>query len=142
MSTITTGLLGLSVADAIGVPVEFQSREELNANPVTDIRGYGTYNQPPGYFSDDSSLAFGLAESLAKGSFDLADQARRLINYRVHGYWTPDNRIFDIGRTTSFAIDRLEPIIRAKRETSLPYLKELASEQDNGNGALMRIFPL
>lgn len=142
MSTIITGLLGLSVADAIGVPVEFQSRAELDANPVTDIRGYGTYNQPPGYFSDDSSLAFGLAESLAKGSFDLADQARRLINYKAHGYWTPDNQIFDIGRTTSFAIDRLETIIRAKRETSLPDLKELASEGDNGNGALMRIFPL
>ncbi|MEM6772821.1 MAG: ADP-ribosylglycohydrolase family protein, partial [Bacteroidota bacterium] len=65
-----------------------------------------------------------------------------LIDYKLHGYWTPEDRIFDIGMTTSRAIDRLITIIRAKRETSLPYLKELATEQDNGNGALMRIFPL
>jgi len=142
MNPITTALLGLSVADAIGVPVEFQSRAELDKHPVTDIRGYGTYNQPPGYFSDDSSLAFGLAESLATGEFDLEDQAKRLINYRELGYWTPDNQIFDIGMTTTRAIDRLVQIIRNKETARLPYLNELATEQDNGNGALMRIFPL
>lgn len=139
---ITTALLGLSVADAIGVPVEFQTRQELDANPVTDIRGYGTYNQPPGYFSDDSSLAFGLAESLATGAFDLADQARRLINYKEHGYWTPDHQIFDIGRTTSNSIDRLATLLRQGKASELPDLHQKATEQDNGNGALMRIFPL
>ena len=142
MPPITTGLLGLSVADAIGVTVEFQSRDELDANPVTDIRGYGTYNQPPGYFSDDSSLAFGLAESLAKGAFDLEDQAQKLINYKHAGYWTPAGKIFDIGNTTSFAIDRLFILFRENRGVELPYLRDLASEKDNGNGALMRIFPL
>ncbi|MEL7161013.1 MAG: ADP-ribosylglycohydrolase family protein [Bacteroidota bacterium] len=142
MNPITTGLLGLSVADAIGVPVEFQSRAELDANPVTDIRGYGTYNQPPGYFSDDSSLAFGLAESLATGEFNLRDQAIRLINYKEHGYWTPENRIFDIGRTTSRSIDKLSFLLRDGREEELPYLRREAKESDNGNGALMRIFPL
>lgn len=142
MNPITTALLGLSVADAIGVPVEFQSREELDQNPVTDIRGYGTYNQPPGYFSDDSSLAFGLAESLATGKFDLKDQAKRLINYREHGYWTPDDQIFDIGRTTSTSIDRLMIMIRENKTNELAKLNQLAKESDNGNGALMRIFPL
>ncbi len=142
MSTITTGLLGLSIADAIGVPVEFQSREELDANPVTNIRGYGTYNQPPGYFSDDSSLAFGLAESLAEGNFDLKDQAQKLINYKYAGYWTPAGKVFDIGNTTSFAIDRLFTMLRDNEDAKLPYLKALAQEKDNGNGALMRIFPL
>ncbi len=139
---ITTGLLGLSVADAIGVPVEFQTRAELDQNPVTDIRGYGTYHQPPGYFSDDSSLAFGLAESLAMGEFDLVNQAKRLINYKLHGYWTPDNVIFDIGRTTSQAIDRLLNMIQDGKEDELSYLQQHATVQDNGNGALMRIFPL
>lgn len=142
MHHLPTALLGLSVADAIGVPVEFQSREELDQNPVTDIRGFGTYHQPPGYFSDDSSLAFGLAESLATGKFDLADQAQRLINYKYAGYWTPANRIFDIGITTSTAIDRLLNIVREGRATELPGLREYAQESDNGNGALMRIFPL
>ncbi|MEM1357436.1 MAG: ADP-ribosylglycohydrolase family protein [Bacteroidota bacterium] len=142
MNPITTGLLGLSVADAIGVPVEFQSRLELDKNPVTDVRGYGTYNQPPGYFSDDSSLAFGLAESLATGRFDLVDQAKRLINYLKHGYWTPDNRAFDIGNTTRRAIYVLEGIIEQGTHEKLPSLAQRADEFDNGNGALMRIFPL
>jgi ADP-ribosylglycohydrolase len=142
MNLITTALLGLSVADAIGVPVEFQSRAELDEKPVTDIRGYGTYNQPPGYFSDDSSLAFGLAESLATGSFDLGDQAKRLINYKANGYWTPANEVFDIGATTSFAIARLERMSSEGKTEELPYLHRVATERDNGNGALMRIFPL
>jgi ADP-ribosylglycohydrolase len=142
MTNITTALLGLSVADAIGVPVEFQSRLELDKNPVTDIRGYGTYNQPPGYFSDDSSLAFGLAESLAMGTFDLTNQAKRLINYKLHGYWTPEDQIFDIGRTTSLSIDRLMSMVRDGKEKEFANLRLRATEQDNGNGALMRIFPL
>ena len=139
---LRAGLLGMAVADAIGVPVEFQSRRELDANPVTDIRGYGTYNQPPGYFSDDSSLAFGLAESLATGKWDLQDQANRLINYKAHGYWTPNNEIFDIGMTTARAIDYLLQLIRAGHWDQLPYLRRRATVSDNGNGALMRIFPL
>lgn len=142
MNPITTALLGLSVADAIGVPVEFQTRAELDKNPVTDIRGYGTYNQPPGYFSDDSSLAFGLAESLATGSFDLVDQSKRLINYVWHGYWTPENQIFDIGNTTRRSIRELKNILEDGELDLLPKRHETATEQDNGNGALMRIFPL
>ena len=51
---IKGGLLGLFVGDALGVPVEFQSREKLRKNPVKDMVGYGTYNQPPGTWSDDS----------------------------------------------------------------------------------------
>ena len=39
------GILGLAVGDALGVPVEFQSRESLRQNPVTDMRGYGTHDQ-------------------------------------------------------------------------------------------------
>ncbi|TXF90560.1 crystallin J1 [Neolewinella aurantiaca] len=142
MNPITTALLGLSVADAIGVPVEFQTRSELDKNPVTDIRGYGTYYQPPGYFSDDSSLAFGLAESLATGSFDLVDQSKRLINYKHHGYWTPNDEIFDIGMTTSRAIDHLGNLFRNNKTSELSTLHQSAKESDNGNGALMRIFPL
>jgi ADP-ribosylglycohydrolase len=142
MNHITTGLLGLSVADAIGVPVEFRSREELDRDPVTDVRGYGTYNQPPGYFSDDSSLAFGLAESLATGEFDLLDQAHRLVRYKQEGYWTPAGELFDIGITTSRAIDQLIPLVTAGRSEELQHLRAAATEFDNGNGALMRIFPL
>jgi ADP-ribosyl-[dinitrogen reductase] hydrolase len=60
-------LFGVAVGDALGVPVEFNSREKISQKPVTDMTGFGTYNLPAGTFSDDSSLAFCLAEALTKG---------------------------------------------------------------------------
>lgn len=41
-------LFGLAIGDALGVPVEFQSRESIAQNPVRDFEGYKTHNQPPG----------------------------------------------------------------------------------------------
>ena len=57
-------LLGTAIGDALGVPVEFEHRQELEKNPVVGMREYGTHNQPKGTWSDDSSLALCLAESL------------------------------------------------------------------------------
>ena len=64
--------LGLALGDALGVPVEFKSREALKKNPVKSMLGYGTYNQKEGTWSDDSSLTFCLAESLLNG-YNLKD---------------------------------------------------------------------
>lgn len=64
---ILGGLWGAIVGDALGVPVEFKSREERKKDPVTDMRGYGTFNQPPDIWSDDSSLMLCTAESLLDG---------------------------------------------------------------------------
>ena len=63
-------LFGIAIGDALGVPVEFQSRNSLKANPVLGMREFGTYYQPKGTWSDDSSLTFCLAESLVNG-YDL-----------------------------------------------------------------------
>ena len=41
-------VLGHAVGDALGVPVEFCMREELDACPVTDMRGFGTYPRARG----------------------------------------------------------------------------------------------
>lgn len=71
---IKAALFGLSVGDALGVPVEFKSRKAIVLNPVEDMTGYGTYNLEPGTWSDDSSLAFCLTESLTRG-YDLQDAA-------------------------------------------------------------------
>ena len=49
--------MGLVIGDALGVPVEFVSRDELKDNPITDMIGDGTHNQPAGTWSDDSSMA-------------------------------------------------------------------------------------
>ncbi|MFL0064926.1 ADP-ribosylglycohydrolase family protein [Tenacibaculum maritimum] len=65
--SIESTFLGLALADALGVPVEFQSRKQLQENPVKEMRTFGTHYQPKGTWSDDSSLTFCLAESLCKG---------------------------------------------------------------------------
>lgn len=50
------GIMGVVLGDALGLPVQFLSREELDANPVTDMIGHGVFNLPKGSWSDDSSL--------------------------------------------------------------------------------------
>lgn len=60
---IKSALFGLAVGDALGVPVEFKTRENLRENPVTKMMGFMCWNQPYGTWSDDSSLAFCTAES-------------------------------------------------------------------------------
>jgi ADP-ribosylglycohydrolase len=127
-------IFGLAVGDALGVPVEFKPRSYLNTNPVQDMIGYGTYNQPPGTWSDDSSLTFCLLESLSKG-YDLQDIANRFVNWREHNYWTPHGEVFDIGITTSSAIQSLLSGVS-------PTLAGSKDDYSNGNGSLMRIAPL
>lgn len=127
-------LFGVAVGDALGVPVEFLSREVLKKNPVTTMIGYGTHEQPVGTWSDDSSLAFCLAESLCKG-YDLQDLANRFVNWKGHAYWTPHGKVFDIGIATSQAIWNL-------KNGTAPVLAGGIDEQSNGNGSLMRILPL
>lgn len=131
---ILGGILGLAVGDALGVPVEFQSRDSLTKNPVVDMRAYGTHYQPLGTWSDDSSLAFCLAESLAQG-YDLTDLARRFVNWYQCSYWTPHGEVFDIGMATTFAIRRLIADYP-------PSMAGGVSDDSNGNGSLMRILPL
>lgn len=140
-SIIHSAILGLAVADALGVPVEFEDRSRLAAEPVIGIRGYGTYNQPAGTWSDDSSLTFCLADSLCDG-YDLADIARKIVAWRKAEIWTPHGEVFDIGMTTQRAIGILAEILASGDLDALKELREEADEYTNGNGSLMRILPL
>ena len=134
LEQVTGGILGLAIGDALGVPVEFQSRDSLKKNPVVDMREYGTHSQPRGTWSDDSSLAFCLGESLVQ-SYDLQDLSNRFVNWYEHAYWTPHGEVFDIGIATSFAMRRL-------KSDYPPTMAGGATEDSNGNGSLMRILPL
>lgn len=128
-------LLGVSIGDALGVPVELKSREYLENTPITDMIGYGTYYLPPGTWSDDSSLTFCLAEALIEG-YSLEKIAFKFQNWLYKNYWTPRGLVFDVGITTKNAISNFEKV-------SPNY--ELAGgfyEDNNGNGSLMRILPL
>jgi ADP-ribosyl-[dinitrogen reductase] hydrolase len=140
ISAARGAFLGLAVGDALGVPVEFIGRAARRRDPVTTMRGYGTHHQPPGTWSDDSSLTFCLAETLARpggctASLDLADFGRRTINWLDNSYWTAHDEIFDVGNATRTAIQSL-------RAGVAPAKAGPRSESDNGNGALMRILPL
>ena len=133
---VTGAILGLAIGDALGVPVEFRDREILKSFPVVDMREFRAHHQPRGTWSDDSSLAFCLAESLInKEGFDYNDIANRFVLWYTKAYWTPHKRVFDIGNTTSHAIGRLisgnEPLSTGDDD-----------EYSNGNGSLMRILPL
>lgn len=127
-------LFGVAVGDALGVPVEFKSRQTIAQKPVTDMTGFGTYNLPAGTFSDDSSLAFCLAEALTQ-EFSLKKIANNFVAWLNNNYWTPRGNVFDVGIATSQAIRRLQ-------EGCNPELAGGMDVSDNGNGSLMRILPL
>lgn len=128
-------LLGFATGDALGVPVEFKSRKELIVNgKVEDMIGYGTYNLPPGIWSDDSALALCLAEMLT-GEYDLRKLASFFIAWLDQAWWTAHGVVFDVGNATQEAIGRL-------RMGVPPTEAGVSGENQNGNGSLMRIFPL
>jgi ADP-ribosylglycohydrolase len=131
---IKSVLFGVAVGDALGVPVEFQNRQEIKQNPVRDMMGYGTHNQPPGTWSDDSSLTFCLAEALTQ-DFDLNIIGQNFVKWHHEGYWTPYGKVFDIGNSTKEAIYRIA-------NGTKPELAGGCEGTDNGNGSLMRIAPL
>ncbi|MDX6191543.1 O-acetyl-ADP-ribose deacetylase [Flavobacterium sp. Fl-318] len=131
---IKSGLFGVAVGDALGVPVEFESRDYLKENPVLDMTGYGTHYQPIGTWSDDSSLTFCLADSLCRG-YDLSDIAKKFVSWYSTELWTPHGKVFDIGIATRSAIHNIG-------KGHLPELCGGFEEKDNGNGSLMRILPL
>ncbi|HIK04946.1 MAG TPA: ADP-ribosylglycohydrolase family protein [Trichormus sp. M33_DOE_039] len=129
-----SGLMGLCVGDALGVPVEFTSRAELAQSPVTKMLGYGTWNQPPGTWSDDSSLTFCLAESLCRG-YSIDAIAHSFWRWYKAAYWTPRGEVFGIGESTYAVIMRLNQGVP-------PLEAGGTSEMSNGNGSLMRILPM
>jgi ADP-ribosylglycohydrolase len=133
---LSGALWGAVTGDALGVPVEFQSRATLTANPVTGMRAFGTHCQPAGTWSDDSSLLLCTVDSLAAcGGFDPVDLAARFVRWGQNGYCTPHGGIFDIGVATSDAIANL-------REGVWPEEAGRDDEYSNGNCSLMRILPV
>lgn len=127
---ISAVIYGLVIGDALGVPVEFEERDNYI---LDDMIGYGTYHQPPGAWSDDTSLTLALMEHLGEKS-DLSILIDKFVSYR-DGYLTPFGYCFDIGIATNKAIERYLSGIS-------PEVCGGKDERSNGNGALMRISPL
>ncbi|MBQ0064251.1 MAG: ADP-ribosylglycohydrolase family protein [Firmicutes bacterium] len=126
-------LYGFVLADALGVPVEFSTRKEREKDPVWEMRGHGTYDQPAGTWSDDTSLTLALIDTILKG-YDLDLLAKNFITY-LSGNYTPYGELFDIGIGTRNSILNMQmgmdPVSCGGKD-----------ERSNGNGSLMRILPL
>ena len=129
------GIMGVVVGDALGCPVQFESREEVARHPVTGMRGYGTFNLPEGSWTDDSSLTIALLESIRRtGKIDLDDIMGNFMKWLYDGEFTPYGESYDIGRGTMQAINRYRKNRKAKKCGG-------DEEWNNGNGSLMRIMP-
>lgn len=63
------GIFGVVVGDALGCPVQFETREEVAEHPIRGMRGHGTFNLPAGSWTDDSSLTLALLESIVRTGF-------------------------------------------------------------------------
>lgn len=126
-------LLGLAVGDSVGTTLEFKAPGSFK--PVTDLVGGGPFNLKAGEWTDDTSMALCLAESLIKkDGFDAQDQMERYCRWSEHGYMSSTGVCFDIGNTVSQALRRF----RISGEA-------LAGSTDTysaGNGSLMRLAPV
>jgi ADP-ribosyl-[dinitrogen reductase] hydrolase len=125
-------LIGLAVGDALGTTLEFETRD---AQPLhTEMTGGGPFHLEPGVWTDDTSMALALADSLlACGGLDTADLQCRFARWMEHGEYSPTGTCFDIGITTRQALDRYR---RTGNRFAGP-----TGEDTAGNGSLMRLAP-
>ena len=131
---VVGAMVGLAVGDALGVPVEFEPRSARVADPVRDMRGGGTWKLERGTWSDDTSLALCLAESIVEKGFDPEDSGKRSLAWMDDGLWTARGEVFDVGGATRRALGKIRSGMPA-------VLAGGRDENDNGNGSLMRMLP-
>ena len=132
---LKAGVLGGVIGDVIGVPYEFRSRNEMKYNPCLDMVGYGTYNKPLGTWSDDSSMVLATLDAVVDKKLDLDKMMLNFIEWQVNGKYTQDGFMFSIGNTTGLALNNYKNNLN----TAICGQK---GENNNGNGSLMRIFPV
>jgi len=85
-----TGIMGVVLGDALGMPVQFCDREKIKAHPVRGMEGYGTYNMPIGTWSDDSSMTLATLDSIReKKGIELDDIMNRFVEWLYQGQYTP-----------------------------------------------------
>ncbi|CAF2153627.1 unnamed protein product [Rotaria magnacalcarata] len=159
LDRIQGSIIGMALGDALGAHVEFRPHAYMKANPVTELTGGGTWGLLTGQFTDDTSMALCLANSLlARRDFIPYDQLVRYKWWYKFGYMSSTGHCFDIGAATSQSLHEFER--RQKKfanEKNIPYqqidklsdfniLDEFdpyCSENDvAGNGALMRLAPV
>jgi ADP-ribosylglycohydrolase len=126
-------LIGLAVGDALGAAVEF--RRPGSFAPVAGYRGGGPHGLKAGEWTDDTSMALALADSMASVGWDLNDQARRYVAWWKTGKYSVNGRCFDIGITTRSALSKFLANNNALASGD-------SSERASGNGSIMRLAPV
>jgi ADP-ribosyl-[dinitrogen reductase] hydrolase len=126
-------LLGLAAGDALGTTLEFKSPGTFT--PISDMIGGGPFHLKPGEWTDDTSMALCLSESLIeKRGFDAKDQMDRYCLWYERGHLSSTGRCFDIGNTVRSALETY-------RRTGNPFSGS-ESPDTAGNGSLMRLAPI
>lgn len=128
-------VVGHAIGDALGVPVEFVSREDLDQHPVTTMTGYGTYPVPRGAWSDDTSMSLCALDTFGADKLNFDKVMKNFVRWYYNDDFTPTGEMFDVGNTCSIAIERYTKEQISWRECGL------VDENANGNGSLMRIHP-
>lgn len=133
---IRSGLIGLAIGDALGVPIEFLNRNFLELMPVTEMLSVGTHHQPAGTWSDDTSMTICLIQSLIdQKRFHYHDIMENFVKWYLHDEFTATKLTFDIGGTCKRAIENY-------LAGGHPVKCGLKHQANNGNGSLMRILPV
>jgi ADP-ribosylglycohydrolase len=126
-------LAGLAVGDAVGTTLEFKRQGSFS--PIEDMVGGGPFGLKPGQWTDDTSMALCLADSLIRcSSFNAKDQMERYCQWRDHGYLSSNGTCFDIGGTVSDALTRFQKTKEPFSGSTHPH--------SAGNGSLMRLAPV
>lgn len=126
-------MLGLAAGDALGVTLEFRAPGTFAS--IDDMIGGGPFRLAPGEWTDDTSMALCLAESLIeKRGFDPLDQLERYSRWAVQGHLSSNGSAFDIGNTVRAALSRFS-------RTQEPYCGSV-HPRTAGNGSLMRLVPV
>lgn len=125
-------LLGLAVGDALGAPLEF--RVPGSFTPIDDMVGGGTFEVMVGQWTDDTSMALCLAQSLIEQGFNPVDQLQKYVRWWREGYFSSIDRCFDIGNATVEALMNFE-------KTKSPYCGS-TDPRSAGNGSIMRLAPV
>lgn len=126
-------MVGLAAGDAIGTTLEFKAPGSFS--PITDMVGGGPFRLNPGQWTDDTSMALCLAESLVVcREFNPRDQMERYVRWWKDGHLSSNGRCFDIGNTVSGAL-------RKFIQTAEPFAG-LTDTHSAGNGSLMRLAPV
>jgi ADP-ribosylglycohydrolase len=126
-------LLGLAAGDAVGTTLEFTPPDSVT--PIQDMVGGGPFHLQPGQWTDDTSMALCLAESLiACRGFDPVDQLTRYVRWWREGHLSSTGACFDIGTTVREALSTFERTGRAD--------SGVTHGQSAGNGSIMRLAPV